>query len=66
MLAGVCAGVGDYLGVDANLVRVLLVALTVLTGGGFALVYLAAWAVVPEEGSDKSIAENYIGKQRGG
>jgi hypothetical protein len=35
-----------------------------LTGGFFALVYLAAWIVLPEEGEDGSIAENLINKTR--
>jgi phage shock protein C len=62
MVAGVCAGLGDYLGVDANIVRLLMAALTVFTGGAFGLVYLAAWAVVPEEGEAKSVAERYLGR----
>jgi phage shock protein C len=60
-LAGVCAGLGDYLGVDANLVRVV-VAVLVIFGGFGALVYLLAWALVPEEGESTSIAEKIINK----
>ena len=64
MVAGVCSGVAEYAGVDVTVVRVVLAALTVLTGGFFALVYLAAWIVIPEEGEDGSIAENLINKTR--
>jgi len=60
-LAGVCAGLADYLGVDANLVRVV-VAVLVIFGGFGALVYLLAWALVPEEGESASIAEKIINK----
>ncbi len=65
MVAGVCAGIGEYLGIDPNLVRVLFAALTIFSVGVGALVYLVAWAVVPEEGEKGSIAENYINKKRG-
>jgi phage shock protein PspC (stress-responsive transcriptional regulator) len=60
-LAGVCVGLADYLGVDANLVRVI-VAVLVLFGGFGALAYVLAWALVPEEGEPASIAEKIINK----
>jgi phage shock protein C len=65
MVAGVCAGIGEYLGVDANVVRVLFAVLAIFSAGAGALVYLVAWAVVPEEGEKKSIAENYLNKDKG-
>jgi phage shock protein PspC (stress-responsive transcriptional regulator) len=64
LVAGVCSGVAEYAGIDVNLVRLVLAGLTLLTGGFFALVYLAAWIVLPEEGEDGSIAENLINKTR--
>ena len=64
MIAGVCAGIGEYFGVDANIVRVAFAALTIFSVGAGALVYLVAWAVVPEEGEKGSIAENYFNKKR--
>ncbi len=63
MVAGVCAGLGDYFGIDANIVRAILAGL-VLFGGFGALIYVVAWAVVPEEGEDTSIVENLINKNR--
>jgi phage shock protein PspC (stress-responsive transcriptional regulator) len=51
MLTGVAAGMGRYLGVDANLVRIGFVALTFLGGSGI-LVYLAAAALLPGEGGE--------------
>ena len=49
-VAGVCAGLGDYLGADPVAIRLLVVAVTIFTGGvpGI-LTYLAAWILVPEE-----------------
>jgi len=64
MVAGVCAGLGDYFGLDANLVRLIFAALSIFGGAGV-LVYLVAWLVVPEEGEDKSIADSYLNKKRG-
>jgi phage shock protein PspC (stress-responsive transcriptional regulator) len=55
MLAGVAAGVGDYFDVDVTLVRIGLVALTLLGGAGVPL-YVAAWLLIPEEGSEVAIA----------
>ncbi len=49
MLGGVCGGLAAGLGADAALLRVLLVALTLITGGAAAIVYIAAWALAPEE-----------------
>jgi phage shock protein C len=49
MIAGVCAGLGEYLGIDPTVVR-LLVILAFFTGfGGIALVYLIMALVVPEQ-----------------
>jgi phage shock protein PspC (stress-responsive transcriptional regulator) len=49
MLSGVCGGLAAALGVEASLVRLGLVALTVLGAGSGALLYLAAWVLVPEQ-----------------
>ncbi|WP_309148775.1 PspC domain-containing protein [Saccharopolyspora gregorii] len=48
MLAGVCGGAADLLGIDAALVRVALVAATVLGFGTGILLYLVCWVLVPE------------------
>ncbi len=64
MVAGVCAGLGQFFGIDANIVRIVFAALTVFSAGAAALVYLIAWVVVPEEGEGGSIAENYFNKSK--
>jgi phage shock protein C len=49
MIAGVCAGLADYFGIDPTIVRLLTV-LAFFTGfGGIALVYLVMAIVVPEQ-----------------
>ena len=64
IIAGVCAGFADYLGMDVNLVRVLVAVVTLFTAGTGILGYLVAWAVIPEEGQKSSIAEDLISKNR--
>ncbi len=48
ILGGVCAGMGDYFGIDPVLVRLLFVLLTFAGGAGIVL-YLVAWLITPEE-----------------
>jgi phage shock protein PspC (stress-responsive transcriptional regulator) len=62
LVAGVCSGIGQYLGVDANVIRLVFALITVFTAGLGILLYLAAWVVVPEEGEPTSIAEKMIKK----
>jgi len=64
VVAGVCAGLAAYFGIDPTLVRLAFAVVTVFGGIGI-LLYLVAWIVIPEEGGDgTSIAENFVGKQR--
>ena len=59
MLAGVCAGIADYLAVDATIVRVAFAVFTFLGGAGIPA-YLACLLLIPEEGSDQSIASSLL------
>jgi phage shock protein PspC (stress-responsive transcriptional regulator) len=63
MGVGVCAGLAAYFKVDVNLVRLVFGVFTIFYGLG-ALAYLIAWAILPEEGEDTSIAETFVGKYR--
>jgi phage shock protein C len=60
-VAGVCAGLADYSGLDVSLIRVIFAVLT-LFGGVGAIAYVLAWALVPEQGEPVSIAEKFINK----
>ncbi len=60
MLAGVAAGVADYLGVDPTIARIVL-AVLVFVGGAGIPIYLAGWLLIPEEGAERSIASDLIG-----
>lgn len=51
LIAGICGGLGEYLGVDSNAVRLAWIIGTVLTGfipGTIA--YLVAAVVIPQKG----------------
>jgi phage shock protein C len=45
-LAGVCGGLGEYLGIDPTLVRLVFVLLTLYSGHGL-LLYIILWLVMP-------------------
>jgi phage shock protein C len=62
MVAGICAGIAEYFGVDVTLVRVIVAAIAVITGGAGVLAYLVAWAIIPDEGEKYSIAEDLLSK----
>jgi phage shock protein PspC (stress-responsive transcriptional regulator) len=59
MLAGVAAGIANYLGADVTIIRIILAVLTFVGGAGVP-VYLACWLLIPEEGSDHSIASSFV------
>jgi len=63
MLAGVCAGVASYLGLDVTVVRVLWAVIAIITGGAGLLAYLVAWIIIPDEGQTNSIAQDMVGKK---
>jgi phage shock protein PspC (stress-responsive transcriptional regulator) len=58
-VAGVCAGLAAYFGIDVWLVRLGFGVFTVFYGLGV-LIYLAAWVVLPEEGEGSSIFESFL------
>ncbi|HEX4175942.1 MAG TPA: PspC domain-containing protein [Acidimicrobiales bacterium] len=63
MLGGVAVGLADYFDVDPVLIRVGFVVLTFV--GGLAVpLYLAGWALIPDEDTDTSIAEEILARER--
>ena len=59
MVSGVAAGLARYLGVDVMIIRLAFVVLAIFGGAGIPL-YLAGLLLIPEEGSDQSIASSLI------
>ena len=59
ILGGVAAGLARYFSVDVTHVRIALVALSFLGGAGVPL-YLAAWVLIPADGSGIAIADEVL------
>ena len=49
MIAGVCAGIGDYATIDPTVVRLLTVLLFFLTGPVVIVAYIVMAMIIPEE-----------------
>ncbi|MFG1709507.1 PspC domain-containing protein [Nonomuraea sp. M3C6] len=63
IVAGVASGIGEYVGIDANLVRIAL-AIATLFGGLGVGVYVIGWLLMPEEDTDTSIVQDLVSKQQ--
>lgn len=59
MIGGVCGGLGRYLKIDANIIRLLFVLLGLGNGAGLIL-YLALWVILPYEGEGEAGASNTV------
>lgn len=47
MIAGVCGGIANYLGIDPTLVRIAYVLMVLFAGFGI-LLYVILWLVMPK------------------
>ncbi|MGA4994293.1 PspC domain-containing protein [Nonomuraea bangladeshensis] len=63
IVAGVCSGIGEYVGIDPNLIRIALAVVTLFGGLGVG-VYAIGWLLIPDEKSDTSVLQNIIDKQQ--
>lgn len=54
-IAGVCGGVSDYTGIDANLVRLVLAICTILGAGSLLIGYVVAWILLPERPRQETV-----------
>ena len=62
-LGGVCSGLARYFDLSPAIYRIAFVALAFAGGTGI-LVYVAAWAVIPEEGAEDSWASGLLRRHR--
>ena len=62
-LGGVCAGLGRYFDLSPTVYRIAFAALA-LAGGTGVLLYVAAWLVIPDEGTEDSIAAQSLKEHR--
>jgi phage shock protein PspC (stress-responsive transcriptional regulator) len=60
ILAGVAGGLARRFAIDVAYIRIALVALSFLGGVGVPL-YLAAWVLIPAEGSVIALADEALG-----
>ena len=58
VLGGVCAGIGDWLGIDHGPVRIFFVLIVIFTGVP-ALIYLLMWVFIPSDKRAPYIREQY-------
>jgi phage shock protein PspC (stress-responsive transcriptional regulator) len=58
-VAGVCGGIGRALNIDPVLIRVVM-AVLIISGPGI-IFYIAAWVLMPDEGSERSAAQGLLG-----
>jgi phage shock protein PspC (stress-responsive transcriptional regulator) len=49
MVAGVCAGLADYSGIDVTIIRLVVVIGSILGFGSLVVAYLVAWVLIPQE-----------------
>jgi len=49
ILGGICGGIGIYFDTDPNIIRIVLVILTLLSIGVGVIAYIVAWILIPEE-----------------
>ncbi|TGC11317.1 PspC domain-containing protein [Methanolobus halotolerans] len=55
MIAGVCGGIGEYLGVDPVVIRLIWAVVTLFSFGIVGVIgYIIAWVIIPEEGQQVS------------
>jgi phage shock protein PspC (stress-responsive transcriptional regulator) len=47
-IAGICGGIAEHTGLDATLIRVLLIIGTILGAGSLVVVYLICWVIIPK------------------
>lgn len=61
ILGGVAAALARYFALDVTHVRIILIALSFL-GGAAVPLYLAAWVLIPAQGSDIAIAGEVLNR----
>ena len=47
-IAGICGGIAEHTGIDATLIRVILVIATILGAGSLIVIYLICWVIIPK------------------
>lgn len=59
ILGGVATGLAAYFNVDVTLIRIIMIVLLLITGGGFAFGYILAWIFIPLAVTQEEQAKAY-------
>ena len=59
VIGGVAAGLATFFDLDVTHVRIAFAVLALLGGAGLPL-YLAGWALIPGEGSDTAVVDEFL------
>lgn len=62
MVAGICQSIARQSKIDVNIVRLIVIVLTIATSGTVALIYAIAWLALPLEGATSTHLDAVIGK----
>ncbi len=49
MIGGVCAGIGDYFGIDKTIIRLVWAVLALCSISGLFWVYILCWIIIPAD-----------------
>ena len=49
IIAGVCAGIAEYLNIDPTVVRILWAIATIFSVGAGIIAYVLCWIIIPEK-----------------
>jgi phage shock protein PspC (stress-responsive transcriptional regulator) len=60
VFGGVCAGLGDFFGIDPSLMRLMFVFVTIFGFGSMVVIYLAMLLVIPEEPLEAPVIESIV------
>ena len=64
VIGGVAGGIAAYTGLDSGIVRLITAVVVIFTGVGL-VAYIAAWIILPEEGSSSSGLDSIIAAFKG-
>lgn len=56
-LGGVCGGLAEYTGVDANLIRIIVAVCTLLGAGSLIIAYIVSLFLIPLEDKGTVVAQ---------
>lgn len=62
VLGGVCGMIAERTGWDVGIVRIGVAVLGFVTSGAVVAAYLAAWLILPQEGADRTVLDELVGK----